>query len=359
MNGGLLGGLPGLRPSGFAFGRRQLPYPLEQEDVSLFAWGREGLHAGLRATGLGSGDEVLVPAYHHGSEIEAAVRAGLTCRFYLGTPSLEPDEEELEQLLTPRVRALHLTHFLGFPQDCERWRAWCDERGLLLIEDAAQAWLASSGGRPVGSFGDISMFCLYKTIAVAEGSALVSRSPPAPAAGSPIGIGGAVRRGGLWLAQRSATLGTLAQRRPVRSEFDPVAEIALSEPSAPSRLTTALLPRFDYRRARALRRDNYLRLLAVLGGQVPVPFNVLPDGANPWLFPVDANDKAGLLKHLEERGVRAVDFWSVPHPLLYQLGVHSSALGERRACTVGLPVHQELSRLDVDRIATATAGWFG
>jgi dTDP-4-amino-4,6-dideoxygalactose transaminase len=128
----------------------------------LFERARHGLWHGLRALGLGDDDEVLVPAYHHGSEIEALVRAGLTCRFYEASEGLAPDERELEALLGPRTRALHLIHYLGFPQEATRWRAWCEERGLFLIEDAAQAWLGSLEGRPLGSFGDIAIFCLYK-----------------------------------------------------------------------------------------------------------------------------------------------------------------------------------------------------
>ena len=81
------------------------------------------------------------------------------------TPSLEPDGGELDALVGPSTRALHITHVLGFPAAAPRWRRWCDERGLLLIEDAAQAWLAADpqSGEPVGSWGDLSVFCLYKT----------------------------------------------------------------------------------------------------------------------------------------------------------------------------------------------------
>jgi dTDP-4-amino-4,6-dideoxygalactose transaminase len=60
---------------------------------------------------------ILVPAYNHGSEIEALLRAGIVCRFYDVGESLEPDEEELEALLDTRVRPLYLIHYLGFPQD--------------------------------------------------------------------------------------------------------------------------------------------------------------------------------------------------------------------------------------------------
>jgi dTDP-4-amino-4,6-dideoxygalactose transaminase len=168
---------PPLPPGAYLRRRRaELPYPLEDRRCVLFARGRSGLYHGLRALGLGSGDVVLMPAYHHGSEVEAATRAGLACSFYEGDERLEPDVDELEGLLEPGVRALHITHYLGFPQDVARWRAWCDEHGLLLIEDAAQAWLARDAeGRPLGRLGDLAVFCLYKTFGVPDGAALVTR----------------------------------------------------------------------------------------------------------------------------------------------------------------------------------------
>jgi dTDP-4-amino-4,6-dideoxygalactose transaminase len=136
-----------------------LPFPLEEAHCRIFSLARQGLYIGIKALGLQPGDEILVPAYHHGSEIEAFIQGGIVCRFYEAGQRLEPDEKDLEALLSSRVRALHLTHYLGFPQDAARWRAWCDEHNLLLIEDAAQAWLSLRNGTPVGSHGDLSVFC--------------------------------------------------------------------------------------------------------------------------------------------------------------------------------------------------------
>ena len=152
----------------------RLPFPLQDARYRLYARARQGIWQGATALGVGHGDEVLAPAYHHGSEIEALLRTGAQCRFYDSSEDLSPRQEQLEAMLGPRVRALLLIHYLGFPQDAPRWRRWCDERGLLLIEDAAQAWLATSGGRPVGSLGDLAVFCLYKTFGIPEGAAVDS-----------------------------------------------------------------------------------------------------------------------------------------------------------------------------------------
>jgi dTDP-4-amino-4,6-dideoxygalactose transaminase len=130
-------------------------------------------------------DEVLVPAYHYGADVESLRRVGLTCRFYdVSLPALEPSEEELESLLGPRTRALLLIHYLGFPQAATRWRHWCDHRNLLLIENCAQAWQARRGSYPVGASGHLALFAPYKSLGLSHGSILLTSM-------SPEGTGGA------------------------------------------------------------------------------------------------------------------------------------------------------------------------
>lgn len=350
--GGLINTLPPLGPQAIRLGPRgDTPFPLAESSLTLFDWGRASLFAGLSALGLGTGDEVLAPAYHHGSEIEAIARTGASVRFYAGTEDLAPDEAELERLLGPRVRALHVTHYLGFPQQAAHWRAWCDERGLALIEDAAQAWLGSDGGRPLGSFGDVSMFCLYKMAPVPNGGALVSLQPAASPPPGVAGVARAAKQAALWAAQRSASLGRLADRGRGGGEFDAAKAMELSPPAGPARVTAALLPRLDYDRIRDRRRRNYAHLLERLGALVPRPFDRLADGAVPWLFPVSVRDKAGLLAHLERAGILATDFWSAGHRLLDD--DDAAPASHRRARTVALPVHQELGEAELERIVAA------
>jgi dTDP-4-amino-4,6-dideoxygalactose transaminase len=84
---------------------KRLPFPLEEPDCPIFSLARHGLFMGIKALGLEPGDEILVPAYHHGAEeIEALVRAGIVCRFYDVGQRLEPDEIALEALLDKRPR---------------------------------------------------------------------------------------------------------------------------------------------------------------------------------------------------------------------------------------------------------------
>jgi dTDP-4-amino-4,6-dideoxygalactose transaminase len=324
---------------------RRLPFPLDRPGCRLYARGRHGLWHALRELGLRPGDEVLAPAYHHGSEIEALRRAGLGLRFYEATETLEPDVAELEALLAPRVRALHLTHYLGFPQDAARWRAWCDARGLLLVEDAAQSWLSSLGAVPVGSHGDIAFFSLYKTVGLADGAALVSAARAASDNGRR-GIG-ALELGRLhraWLARRLPAVQRL-RLRPVR-EYDPGEDFDLGDPGEPcARTTPVLLRRAAPADALHRRRSNYRVLLEALGDRVPPPFGELHDGACPLYFPVRAADKDRVLARLADRGVRGLDLWRVPHAALAVDEFPGAAW--RRSSTIGLAVHQGMTRREL------------
>ena len=345
--------MPPLSPGVYVRRRATPPFPLQDPRCTLFARARHGLWHGVHALGLAPPDEILAPAYHHGSEIEALVRAGLTCRFYDATPTLEPDDGELDRLLSERTRALYLIHYIGVPQDGARWRRWCDKRGLLLIEDAAQAWLASfDDGEPVGSLGDLSLFCLYKTFGVPDGAAVVAASGPLPGGtdsrlhGTRALVGRHVR----WLRSRSGVLGRDRSRtgaEPYVREKD----FALGDPaSTPSTATRVLLPRVDGVEVAARRRVHYQLLLDEVGELVPAPFGAPGPGASPFGFPVEADDKARLLERLRSEGIAALDFWSEPHPSTPERFV---AAAERRRRTVLLPVHHELRRQDVERLAKA------
>jgi perosamine synthetase len=336
---------------------RTLPFPLDQRNGRVLAWGRHAVWHGVRAIGLVPGDELLMPAYHHGSEVEAVTQSGLIARFYDSDRRLEPKEQELDGLLAPRTRALYLTHFLGFPQNAARWRRWCEERGLLLIEDAAQAWLASVEGRPVGSFGDLAFFCLYKTVGLPEGAAVVC-SPPLERKplDARFGVGPIVRKHAAWLAGRSTVVTRLvaAVRSPGRPDDDPASEFDLRSPEAmPWRTTTFLLRRLADPRAAEIRRAHYRTLLDALGDRVPPPFDELADGASPFAFPLTAERKQSALENLAAAGVVASDLWSLRHPALPREGFPEAAA--RRASTIALPVHQELRARDLRRM-TAIVG---
>jgi dTDP-4-amino-4,6-dideoxygalactose transaminase len=142
--------------------------------------GTAALHLALLAAGVGAGDEVIAPAFTFVASASAARYAGaepVLCdvqnplRFNI-------DVEDAARRITPRTRAIVAVHFCGYPADVQALRALCDERGLALIEDCAQAIGASvdGDGRQVGTVGDLGAFSFFskKQLCVGEGGMVTS-----------------------------------------------------------------------------------------------------------------------------------------------------------------------------------------
>jgi len=141
--------------------------------------GTDALQLTLRALGVGPGDEVVVPASTFVATAEAVVLAGATPRFADVDPQtmlITPDS--LLAAITPRTQGAIAVHLYGQPADMEELSSTASERGLFLLEDAAQAHGASWRGQLVGSFGDAACFSFYPSKnlgAFGDGGAVVTR----------------------------------------------------------------------------------------------------------------------------------------------------------------------------------------
>lgn len=137
---------------------------LDGRPVALAPSARVGLYWLIKALGLGPGDEILTQAFNF-SAVPAAIMAtgAVPCFVDLAPGTFEGDWSRLDELVTDRTRAVIATHLYGNPVDLKPMRRFCDEHGLLLIEDCAQGIGATSGRRPVGTWGDGAIFSLGGT----------------------------------------------------------------------------------------------------------------------------------------------------------------------------------------------------
>lgn len=123
--------------------------------------GTDALSLALRALGVGPGDEVVVPGMTFVATAEAVVHVGATPVLADVDPlTLLLTPETVEPVLTERTRAVIPVHLYGHvvPFDyIDRWK----DRGLLVVEDCAQAHLATWNGEFVGSHGDAACFSFY------------------------------------------------------------------------------------------------------------------------------------------------------------------------------------------------------
>jgi len=140
--------------------------------------GTAALHLALMALNIGPGHEVIVPANTFIATAEAVSLAGATPVFVDCEPRFYTlDPSALTAALTSRTKAVIAVHLFGQPADLDSIKGFTEKHGLVLIEDCAQAHLASYHGKPVGSHGIIGCFSFYpgKNLgAYGEGGAVVT-----------------------------------------------------------------------------------------------------------------------------------------------------------------------------------------
>jgi len=126
--------------------------------------GLEALALALRALGIGSGDEVLVPSNTYIATWLAVSQVGATPVPVEPDPTTSNlDPARIEAALTPRTRAIMPVHLYGQPCRMLEIMALARQHGLLVIEDNAQAQGATFEGQLTGSFGDINATSFYPT----------------------------------------------------------------------------------------------------------------------------------------------------------------------------------------------------
>lgn len=127
--------------------------------------GTVALDVALKALGIGPGDEVIVTPRTFLASVSSIVNAGATPVFAdVDQDSQNITAETIRAVLSPRTRAVICVHLAGWPCDMDPIMALAEEKGLLVIEDCAQAHGARYKGRSVGSIGHVGAwsFCQDK-----------------------------------------------------------------------------------------------------------------------------------------------------------------------------------------------------
>ena len=123
-----------------------------------------GLEVALRALGIGSGDEVIVPAISFMSTATAVLHNNCIPKFC--DVSLEDyciDIDDLKEKISVKTKAVIIVHFTGNVCNISAIKKILKKKNIYLIEDCAQAHGSKYKNKPVGSFGDISCFSFYTT----------------------------------------------------------------------------------------------------------------------------------------------------------------------------------------------------
>ncbi len=124
--------------------------------------GTDGNHLAMLCCDIKPGDEVLVPVNTFIATAEGVSHAGATPVFVdVDEQSFNVDPKKMEAAITDRTRAVCPVHLFGQPADMDVIQEVAQRHGLHVIEDAAQAHLASYKGRSVGGLGSVASWSFY------------------------------------------------------------------------------------------------------------------------------------------------------------------------------------------------------
>ena len=171
LKSGILTEKSGMGPRILDFEKEFARYVGAKHAVALSS-GTAALHVALLVAGVKPGDEVVVPSFTFHSTAEVVLLCGAQPVF----ADIDPETytvtaETLESAITRNTRAIMPVHLYGLPADLEPLRKLARERGLTMIEDAAQAHGAEYNGSKIGSIGDMTCFSFYagKNMTTGEG----------------------------------------------------------------------------------------------------------------------------------------------------------------------------------------------
>jgi dTDP-4-amino-4,6-dideoxygalactose transaminase len=314
------------------------------------------LHLAYLAAGIGPGDEVIVPAFTFAATASTVLNCGATPVFadILGNhdPSLDP--EDVERKITSRTRAVAVVHFGGYPAAVDRIARLCEERGLVLIEDAAHTPRATLHGRMLGTWGLAGAFSLFsnKVLSTGEGGLLVTNDD-------------AVATLARQLRSHAMTSGTWSRHTGASDTYDVRAlgfNYRIDEPRSALALSRLARLEDDIARRRAITRRYRERLAEVPGITVPFEESSLDDSCC-YVMPIFVDDQArrdDLRRALREKhGVQTSIFYPAVHEFTaYRERFPDVSLPrtEQAARTeVTIPLFPHLSEADQDRVVHAIA----
>lgn len=298
--------------------------------------GTDAIALALRALGIGPGDEVITSPLSAAYSALAIMMAGATPVFAdLDPDRLTLDPARVEAAITPRTRAILPVHLYGQPADMTQMEAIARRHNLTIVEDACQAHLATSEGRPVGTIGAAGAFSFYPTKNLGA-----------------LGDAGAIVTNDAALAERLRRLRNGGQtNRYHHLEFGVNSRLDEMQAAVLRARLTRLPGWTDRRRALAARYRAALQ-----GAPLTVPPERDP-GHVYHLFPVLSDRRDAYQAHLKAAGVETLIHYPVAiprQPALAGISTIPCPIAERVCNEVfSLPLHPALQDAEIDTIAAA------
>lgn len=347
VNNVLLSGMLAQGPEVASFELEFASHFVEGRPTVAVNSGTSGQHLGLLASGVGPGDEVIVPSFTFAAVANSVALTGATPVF----ADIEPDyfsldPSKIRDAITERTVGIMPVHLYGHPFQVDAIEALAAEFGLAIYEDAAQAHGAAWGDRPVGTIGDFAMFSLYptKNMTAIEGGMVACRSEDTA---RKIRL---LRNQGMETQYANEVIGFNARMSDLHAA---VGRVQLRKVAAWTRTrqeNAALL-------TRELARVPGLRTPPTAPGATHV--------YHQYTVRVPAAERDRIREALrDEHGVGTGVYYPIPNHRLPSLARFAAGAdlpeSDRAAAEVlSLPVHPSLSAGDLDRIVAGTAAVLG
>ncbi len=324
---------------------------VEADEVLLLNCCTSALYVGLRAIGIGPGDEVIIPTIHFVATVSAVLELGaVPVLADVHRHTLNITSREIERLRTRKTVAVVLLHYGGHPCDVKVIESICGD-GIAIVEDAAGAVASRHRNKPCGTLGDMGIwsFDAMKTMTMGDG-------------------------GALWLkdaeqrdrAEILAYLG-LEQMSGVNALKDGQSrwwEYSVAEPSgrftsndilaAIGRVQLAKLPRFVERRRQVWRL--YQQQLFDLSIRLP-PEPPMGYDSTYYLYWIQTEERDDLAVHLSKAGIYTTFRY---YPLNRAFGITGDFPNADHVAetTLNLPIHPSLTDDDIDHICQSVRDYF-
>lgn len=302
--------------------------------------GMDAIEIGLRALGIGEGDEVITTPMTAFATVLAILRAQaipVLADIDPNTALLDP--ASVERCISSRTKAILLVHLYGHVHEMERWITLCGKHGISLIEDCAQAHLARWNGKVAGSFGQCGAYSFYPTKnlgALGDAGALVSN-------------GHEVTQGALTLRNYGQSMRYHHPEAGLNSRLDEIQAALLL-------VRLKYLDEFTERRrhiAQTYRRGITNPRVRLLAEPTQAASHVY------HLFVVVCAERDKLAQHLKNSGVETYVHYPVPvhaQPPCVELrrdpeGLSAAEL-HARSC-LSIPCHPQMSDVDIAKVIEA------
>jgi 8-amino-3,8-dideoxy-alpha-D-manno-octulosonate transaminase len=144
--------------------------------AQLTSSGTAALTTAMAALGIGTGDEVIMPAFTFVASFEAVLSVGAMPVLVDIDDTLTLNPDAVRKAITPKTKCIMPVHMCGSMADMDALLSICKEHNLLLLEDACQSIGATHKGKYLGTIGDAGTFSFdfVKTITCAEGGAVLT-----------------------------------------------------------------------------------------------------------------------------------------------------------------------------------------